>query len=357
MIDDFYRLEVLPRLKPELVFEGLDFKCRGRRDWRARCPLHQGDNPEAFSVNPETLLWHCFTACGRGGDAIDYVIASCGLDFRGAVKHLAELAGVSQRLAEGWSVHSVPWRNRATIQRMSPACPKRHPREEIAAFWNSCRPVTEDAEVCAYLKKRCLSPATVEERDVARAVPAIGELPWWARYCGQAWNTARQKFRLVVKLFGATGQLESVHARALYPQDSKGRDKAAAVAGASLKGLVMAEELGRLLLTVSSVGDGRPAVELVRRCGLWIAEGSPDFCTLAAEWSDADEDAPAVLGILSGTWTEELALRIPDGCEVIIATHNDPAGDRYAAGILATLEQRRRANLIKVRRWKPRKAA
>lgn len=37
-----------------------------------RCPLHSGDNPNAFRVHLARGLWNCFTACG-GGDIIDLV--------------------------------------------------------------------------------------------------------------------------------------------------------------------------------------------------------------------------------------------------------------------------------------------
>jgi DNA primase len=36
---------------------------------RARCIVHDGDNPYSFSINAEKQLWHCF-ACNEGGDLI-----------------------------------------------------------------------------------------------------------------------------------------------------------------------------------------------------------------------------------------------------------------------------------------------
>jgi len=37
---------------------------------RGPCPVHKGDNPEAFSVSPDKGLWHCFS-CGEGGDVVE----------------------------------------------------------------------------------------------------------------------------------------------------------------------------------------------------------------------------------------------------------------------------------------------
>ncbi len=312
---EFYRQEVQPRLTPELGFAGVEFKRRGRRDWRARCPLHGGDNPEAFSLNPETLLWNCFTQCG-GGDAVDFVMKAEGLGFVGAVTRLAELAGVSYLLVDGPRAHSGPRPVRAPIPRIPHTSPKRHPQEEIQAFWNQCSPVTEDTEVSECLRKRCIDPATVEERDLARAVPKTGRLPWWARYCGKAWNEAPQQYRLVVKMFGAAGRLESFHA------------------------LVMADALGQRMLEGSALGDGSPASQLVASCGLWVMEGTPDFLTRATDFSEAAEDAPAVLAIFAGCWTEQIAARVPDGTLVAIDTHADAAGDRFAQLIADSFARR-----------------
>ncbi len=57
------------------------------------CPVHGGDNPRAFVVNPDRNLWHCFTRCQRGGDAIDLVRALHRCDYRQAARRLAALAG------------------------------------------------------------------------------------------------------------------------------------------------------------------------------------------------------------------------------------------------------------------------
>lgn len=37
---------------------------------RARCLVHDGDNPQSFAVYPDQGRWHCFR-CNEGGDVID----------------------------------------------------------------------------------------------------------------------------------------------------------------------------------------------------------------------------------------------------------------------------------------------
>lgn len=56
--------------------------------WSSHCPLHGGDNPTAFSINPSErdrrLLWNCFTGDCGGGDAITFVKKWQNLNFREA---------------------------------------------------------------------------------------------------------------------------------------------------------------------------------------------------------------------------------------------------------------------------------
>ncbi len=40
------------------------------KELRGRCPIHNGDNPTSFSINPAEQVFHCFS-CGEGGDLID----------------------------------------------------------------------------------------------------------------------------------------------------------------------------------------------------------------------------------------------------------------------------------------------
>ena len=49
----------------------------------------------------------------------------------------------------------------------------------------------------------------------------------------------------------------------------------------------------------------------------------------------------AMLGMVEGAWSAEIAARIPKDARVIVATHHDKNGDGYAAKIAATLAGRR----------------
>ena len=61
-------------------FEGMR---RSRGGWSARCPLH-GDKDPSFKWYEDTRSWYCF-GCGKGGDAVRFVMLLYGIGFRKAV--------------------------------------------------------------------------------------------------------------------------------------------------------------------------------------------------------------------------------------------------------------------------------
>src|ERR1035437_6719807 len=60
--------------------------------FKALCPFHKEKTP-SFHVNPQRQIFHCF-GCGVGGDVFKYVMLQENVDFMGAVRLLAERAGV-----------------------------------------------------------------------------------------------------------------------------------------------------------------------------------------------------------------------------------------------------------------------
>jgi hypothetical protein len=86
------------------------------------------------------------------------------------------------------------------------------------------------------------------------------------------------------------------------------------------------------------LGLGQPEREHAER--LAVAEGEPDWLLWAARQRETEAQGPACFGIEAGAWAAQIADRIPTGAHVVIRSHHDEPGDRYAQQIAASLRGR-----------------
>jgi DNA primase len=75
----------------ELISSYIKIEKSGK-SYKARCPFHNEKTP-SFFISPDRGGYYCF-GCGAKGDIFSFVEQFEGLDFKGALKVLAEKAGV-----------------------------------------------------------------------------------------------------------------------------------------------------------------------------------------------------------------------------------------------------------------------
>ena len=180
----------------ELIGSYLKLEKAGK-SYKAKCPFHN-EKSASFFVSPERGGYYCF-GCGAKGDIFTFVEQFEGLDFKGALKVLAEKAGVPL------VVDQKADNERDQLFQIT---------EQAAVFFEAN--YQKSAEAQAYLKKRGISPET-------RAIFRIGWTPvaWKNLYTylrGKGWSEAIiEKAGLIKKAdgagthagFGAAGQRQS----------------------------------------------------------------------------------------------------------------------------------------------------
>lgn len=76
----------------EVINSYVPLKKAGRH-YKGLCPFHSEKTP-SFVVFPENQSWHCFGACGTGGDVFSFIMQKEKLDFGEALHLLAQRTGV-----------------------------------------------------------------------------------------------------------------------------------------------------------------------------------------------------------------------------------------------------------------------
>ena len=80
------RLSIVDVISSYLTIE------KAGKNYKAKCPFHNEKTP-SFSISPDRGMYYCF-GCGAIGDIFSFVEHFEGTDFLGALKILAERAGV-----------------------------------------------------------------------------------------------------------------------------------------------------------------------------------------------------------------------------------------------------------------------
>jgi DNA primase len=124
---------------------------RAGGNFRARCPFHQEKTP-SFYVSPSRGTYHCF-GCARGGDIFSFVEEIEGLTFPEALRRLAERAGVTLSFERKEEVAE-----RVLLQEVL-----------LATRDYYKKALGGNASALEYLKKRGLTPETIESFNIGYA--------------------------------------------------------------------------------------------------------------------------------------------------------------------------------------------
>jgi DNA primase len=100
----------------DIVGEYVALRGAGGGSLKGLCPFHEEKSP-SFHVTPARGLWHCFGACGEGGDVISFVQKYEQLTFPEAVERLADRVGLQLRYEES-RAGGAPERNREQRTRL-----------------------------------------------------------------------------------------------------------------------------------------------------------------------------------------------------------------------------------------------
>jgi DNA primase len=139
---------------------------RAGANFRALCPFHKEKTP-SFHVNPARQIWHCF-GCGKGGDVFKFVMEYENLDFPGAIRRLAERAGIR-----------IEWEQAAGE-------PSRDQKEQLLKLHDEVATFFQDnlhtAEVAKkYLVKRKITAEVARKWRIGYSPDKWDALVQWAR--------------------------------------------------------------------------------------------------------------------------------------------------------------------------------
>lgn len=114
------------------------------------CPFH-GEKTASFSVNPQRQMYYCF-GCHAGGSSINFVMEMEHLEFKDAVKLLAEQVHMDLPEMVGGREDAASKSEKERLYEANKQC---------ARFYHSQLWKSENAQVLAYLYNRGLDDQTI----------------------------------------------------------------------------------------------------------------------------------------------------------------------------------------------------
>ena len=135
----------------EFISEYVTLQKAGR-NFKGLCPFHS-EKHASFFVFPEQQSWHCFGACGTGGDVFAFVMRKEAVDFGQALRLLAQRTGVALSSREAPSKAEDEKRERLF-----------QINEAAAEYYYHILSSTKTGAMArSYLAKRNIVPETIKE--------------------------------------------------------------------------------------------------------------------------------------------------------------------------------------------------
>jgi DNA primase len=147
------RLDIVEVIQPYVPLK------KAGRNYKGLCPFHSEKTP-SFVVFPETGTWHCFGACGTGGDIFTFLMKRENIDFGEALRILAQRAGVELEPASPEAAEAE--KRRDLLREINAA---------TANYFHHLFSKSDEAgRARAYLEKRGLVHDTIERFQVGYAL-------------------------------------------------------------------------------------------------------------------------------------------------------------------------------------------
>lgn len=130
------------------------------RNYKACCPFHHEKTP-SFNINTEKQMFYCF-GCKKGGDIFSFIQEIEHVDFKEALKLLADKAGIDMHQSKELSQEMRQKKSLIQIH------------EYAARFYQLL--LLKYPSVIEYLKKRGLTPETIKTWRIGYAPDGFGQL-------------------------------------------------------------------------------------------------------------------------------------------------------------------------------------
>jgi DNA primase len=149
-------LKIKERLTIEEVVSSYIKLDRAGSNLKARCPFHNEKTP-SFFISPDRGTYYCF-GCGASGDIFTFVEEFEGLDFKGALKMLADRAGVQLE-----NFNPKDKENKSEKEKLYEVM------EEATLFFENN--LKGNTEVLAYIKSRGVNEKSIADFRVGYVAP------------------------------------------------------------------------------------------------------------------------------------------------------------------------------------------